>query len=113
MEANFREMVEQCGSHLVKCKEEFNTFEFSLLFIILTQQPFALGKYIFCRRYRSNYKVIRSFLSYVIKEEIFDSIRVLEFGRRLFNILIQASQSILTFECITSQYATVPMDQNV
>lgn len=67
MENNFKEMIEQCGHHLVKTKEEFNAFEFSLLFVILTQQPFALGKYIFCRRYHLNYKVMRSFLSYVIK----------------------------------------------
>lgn len=106
-------MIDQCSHHLVKTKEEFNSFEFSLLFIILTQHPYSLGKYIFCKRYSINYKVMRSFLSYVIKEEIFSSIKVLEFGRRLFNIVLQASQSFLPFESIASQYTNVSMDEHV
>jgi hypothetical protein len=80
---------------------------------MLTQQPFALGKYLFCRRYQTNYKVMRSFLSYVIKEEIFCSVRVLEFGRRLFNVILQASQSFLPFDCIASQYNNITMEENI
>ena len=113
MEGNFVNMIEQCGHHLVRTKDEFTTFQFSLLFIILTQQPYALGKYIFCRRYQINYKVMRSFLSYIIKEQIFDSMRVLQFGRRIFNITLEASQSMLTFQSITSQYSTISIDETI
>jgi hypothetical protein len=106
-------MVDQCGSHIVRTKEEFGRFEFNLLFIILTQNPYALTKYIFCKRYEINYKVMRSFLSYVIKEEIFDSLRVLEFGRRVFNIISETSTGIVTLESVASQYSTISMDETV
>lgn len=56
---------------------------------------------------------MRSFLSYIIKEEIFSSVRVLEFGRRIFNIVLQASQSFLPFESIASQYSNISMEENI
>ena len=79
----------------------------------MVQNPYALAKYIFNKRYTINYKLLRSFLSYVIKEEIFDALKVLEFGRRIFNIVLQTSCSIFSLESIFSQYEAVGMDTHV
>lgn len=54
---------------------------------MMYNSPYALAKYIHCKD-NLNLKYIRSFLSYIIKEEVFDPLAVLELGRRIFLIIL-------------------------
>lgn len=55
---------------------------------MLCNSPYALAKYINCSE-RVNMSAIRSFLSYAIKEDMFDPLAVLELGKRIFEILLK------------------------
>lgn len=73
--------------HLVKSNEEFiKSVDFPLFYMIILQRPKLLVKYISKAKYAINIREVRCFLSYLSKYDIFDQIKVLEYGKRLFKV---------------------------
>jgi hypothetical protein len=56
-------------------------------------------------------KYIRSFLSYVIQEEVFDQEAVLEVGRRLFLMLIESRTEQVPLESLIKHYQKISLEE--
>lgn len=63
-------------TRMQQAKEEFKNIRFAALMVMLCNSPFAIAKYISCLN-NKNMRPIRSFLSYAITEEVFDSYSLL------------------------------------
>ena len=73
--------------------------------IMLCNSPYALAKYISCSSsYDLHVKSIRSFLSYAIKESVFKPLSILELGRRVFIILLEAAKNKYPVEVVIEKY---------
>lgn len=63
-----------------------------------------MAKYLtLCSEY-VNIRLLRSYLSYVFKEDIFNGRNVLFYGRRMFMIALEATLTVLPVEVIASQF---------
>ena len=69
-------LLNQRTEHLQHTKEEFQKINYAAIMIMFHNSPYALAKYINCLD-ALNLKFLRSFLSYMIKEDVFDPIAVL------------------------------------
>lgn len=108
----FEKMVYQCCQHVNRSREEYERNpEFTMIYIMLVQNPYVLAKYIYFRRKIVNVKIIRSYLSYIIREDIFDSLNVLEFAKRMFHVVLQAIRTLEPLEQVASQYKDIPLDE--
>jgi hypothetical protein len=63
-----------------------------------------LAKYLTLCSEKVNIRLLRSYISYVFKEDIFKGENVLYYGRRLFMIALEATLTVLPVEVIASQY---------
>ena len=71
---------------------------------MLLHNPYALAKYLAINQGNTNIRLLRSFLSYVFKEDIFHGPNVLYFGRRVFMIVLESANSLMPVEVVTSQF---------
>jgi hypothetical protein len=69
--SNFFTTLQKTIKHLQHAKEEFKKIKYSCISIILMNNPYLFAKLIEAYPYL-RLKNIRSFLSYVIQEEVFD-----------------------------------------
>ena len=60
------------------------------MFTMLINNPYVLVKYIYINRLNYNLKHVRCFLSYMIKEDLFSKINLLEFGKRMAFIIFKS-----------------------
>lgn len=60
-----------------------------MIMAMLCNSPYALAKFIACSD-EKNVRPIRSFLSYAILEDVFESFHLLEMGRRIFLVLLES-----------------------
>lgn len=68
---------------------------------MLCNSPYALAKYISCSySYDLHVKSIRSFLSYAIQEKVFKPFAILEFGKRVFLTILEASKNRYPIEVV-------------
>lgn len=86
-EIKYMEMLKQATRHMQQAREEFKNIKYAAIMAMFCNSPYSLAKYLSCSDDR-NVKSIRSFLSYAIHEEVFESYSLLELGRRIFIILL-------------------------
>ena len=79
-------------------KEELAPPDFYIMFIILTNEPYALAKYLYSTRFTTNFKDFRCFLSYVLKEDCFNPFTTLELTKRVFLALYQTIHTHTSLE---------------
>lgn len=94
--------------HLQHTKEEFSKINYAIIMTMLHNSPYALAKYINCKD-ALNLKFLRSFLSYIIKEDVFDPVAVLELGRRIFLIILYVLREKIPIEMAINQYSALPL----
>ncbi len=87
MYTSFDILLIEVQRQLIKLKDDFKTFDFHIIFALLSNEPYILVKWVFLQRFQLNLKNFRCFLSYFIKEDLFNKISVLEFGKRLFKMI--------------------------
>jgi hypothetical protein len=75
---------------------------------MMHNSPYALAKYIHCKD-NLNLKYIRSFLSYIIKEDVFDEVGVLELGRRIFLIILYSMKENIPIEMAIDHYCAISL----
>ena len=63
---------------------------------MLLHNPYALSKYLLIKKHTLNIRIVRSYLSYVFKEEIFNGVNVLRFAKRVFTIALESLETQLT-----------------
>jgi len=89
-------------------REDFNrSLDYTWIFIILLNNPYALAKFISVKGETLNIRIVRSFLSYVYREEIFNGFNILKLARRAFTISLEHLSTPLTVEYIASQFKGV------
>jgi hypothetical protein len=71
---------------------------------MLLHNPYALAKYLCLCPHQVNIRLLRSYISYVFKEDIFHGLNVLYYGRRLFMIALEATLTLLPVEVVASQF---------
>lgn len=82
--------------------------------VMLCNSPYALAKYISCSySYDLNVRSIRSFLSYAIKEVVFKPLALLEMGRRVFIVLLEAAQTKEPVEVVIERYSEYEIEQEL
>ena len=86
---NLMRILRYSLTYIQTYKEELSPPEFYIMFIILVNDPYVLGKFLYHNRFTINFKHFRCFLSYVLKEDFFDPQAVLELARRIFYALYQ------------------------
>jgi hypothetical protein len=57
---------------------------------MLLHDPYALAKYIAVQQDQLNLRLLRSYLSYLFREEIFNGHNILLFARRTFVIVLES-----------------------
>ena len=55
--------------------------------LLLMQEPILLVRYVQLNRYSLNLKEVRSFFSHICKYDAFDTIKVIEFAKRMFKVI--------------------------
>jgi hypothetical protein len=71
---------------------------------MLLHNPYAIAKFISVNYKNINIRIFRSYMSYVFREDIFNGLNVLHFGKRIFLIVLESATSLLSVEVIASQY---------
>jgi uncharacterized membrane protein len=61
-----------------------------VIFIILCNEPYLMAKLFHLEHSSINFKQVRSFISYVTQEEIFDQAKLLELARRCFYLALHS-----------------------
>lgn len=77
---------------------------------MLCNDPYVLVKYIYCCRFVLNIKDFRCFLSYIIKEDIFDKLKTLEFGKRLFFMIFSSLNTNRSIEAVIEEFRGQPLE---
>jgi len=65
-----------------------------MLYLLLIQNPYAISKYISVKQKTLNLRVLRSYFSYVFKEDIFNDTNILVFCRRMFYIVLESVKTL-------------------
>lgn len=81
------------------------------MFVMLVNDPYVLVKYFYSNRYKINIKNFRCFLSYLIREDVFSKINVLEFGKRLFYIVYDAVSNNKNIEQAIEEMSRRPISE--
>jgi hypothetical protein len=101
-EAMFMTILLKTLKHIEQSKEEFKHIKFWMIMAMLCNEPYVLSKYISCAGPRV-VRPIRSFLSYAILEDVFEPSCLLEIGRRIFLVLLEAYSKQLSLENVIKQ----------
>jgi hypothetical protein len=97
--------VFQTWLHLNNNREDFERiYDYSFYYIMLLHKPYALAKYLSICPQQVNIRLLRSYLSYVFKEDIFNGLNVLYYGRRIFMIALESALTLLPVEVVASQF---------
>lgn len=83
------------------------------MFIILVNDPYVLIKYLYQNRYKINIKLFRCFLSYLVKENIFHKVYVMEFGKRLFYVIYDAVSNNKSLEDVIEDMRKRSIDDSL
>ena len=82
-------------THLLRCQEDFmKSPDILLMHLIVLHDPFLLLRYIDVNRYTINFKEVRAFFSFLSKFELFDCVKVLEFGKRVCKVLYEHERGL-------------------
>ena len=60
-----------------------------------------------------NLKLLRSYLSYVFREDVFNGFNVLYFGRRLFIIILEHCTSQIPVETLIAEYKELSFEEDI
>ncbi|CAM6005941.1 unnamed protein product [Sphagnum balticum] len=95
---------------VLSCKDEFKSKpEYWLMFTMLVNDPFVLIKYVYSYRFSLDIKEFRCFLSYLIREDIFSQAPLLEFGKRLFQIVWTSISARRNLEALVEEARGQPL----
>ena len=83
------------------------------MFIMLTNDPSVLVKYVYITRGTLNLKHLRCFMSYMVKDDLFSRTNVLEFGKRMFFMIFKTIMRNKNIEEMISTFKDVPLEINV
>ena len=76
-------------THLLHSNDDFaKSVDLIIFHLLLLKEPVLLIRYVQLNRYTLNLKEVRSFFSHLCKYEAFDTIKVIEFGKRLFKVIL-------------------------
>jgi hypothetical protein len=84
----FEETIFMSWDQVTSSRDDFVHFEYTCVFIFLLHNPNALAKYITVNADNLNLRIIRSYLSYMFREEVFNGLNILRFGKRAFIIAL-------------------------
>ena len=96
-----------------KNREEFGKIQFNFLFMIMTNSPYLVAKYMVCSKKFMTLKNIRVFLTYLSKEDILNPYAVLEYGRRLFLIVLISLTNQNSIQNVVQDFAEYPLDTDL
>lgn len=96
-----------------KNREEFGKIQFNFLFMIMTNSPYLVAKYMVCNKKFITLKNIRVFLTYLSKEDILNPYAVLEYGRRLFLIVLISLTNQNSIQNVVQDFAEYPLDTDL
>lgn len=69
---------------------------------MLLNNPYCLAKYLTIKNDTVNIRLLRSYLSYIFREDIFNGNNVLLFGRRMFTIVLNNTMNHTSVEALVS-----------
>lgn len=99
------ELVFHTWAHLSSNREDFErSYDYTFYYIMLLHNPYAVAKYLCLYPEQVNIRLLRSYLSYVFKEDIFHGNNVLLHGRRIFMVALEANLALLPVEVVASQF---------
>jgi hypothetical protein len=100
--------------HLNNNREDFaKNYEYTFVYICLLHNPYALAKYLQIRHESINVRILRSYLSYVFKEEIFDGLKVLYFSKRMFTALLDSLLEGVSIETVINRFRGVELEDDI
>lgn len=76
----------------------------------MTNSPYVVAKYMVCSKKFITLKNIRVFLTYLSKEDVFNPYTVLEYGRRLFLIVLISLTDQNCIQNVVQNFAEYPLD---
>lgn len=95
----------QTWAHLSSNRDDFNrSYDYTFYYIMLLHNPNAVAKYLSLCPEQVNIRLLRSYLSYIFKEDIFHGNNVLLHGRRIFMVALEANLTLLPVEVVASQF---------
>ena len=79
--------------------------------MLILQSPSLFANYIHKTRYITNLREVRCFLSFLSKYEIFDSMKVLEYSKRLFKVLYDCEKDSFEVETLLKSSLATPLSE--
>ena len=80
---------------------------------MLTNSPYVLAKHMIASKKFLTIKNIRIFLTYLIKTDLFNKYAILEFGRRIFLIILYSLRDQTSIEDTVRSFQEYPLDMDL
>ena len=76
---------------------------------MMVNDPYVLVKYVYITRNTINVKQLRLFFSFMVKEDLFDRVNLLEFGKRMFFIIFKTIVRNKNIETMIDTFKPIPL----
>jgi len=86
--ANINGFVEWSLKRVVDSSDIFHkNYQVFIMYRLMCHNPTGIAKWVWCKKQGINVKTVRSLISFMSLEKMFDSEGVLQMGRKIFEIL--------------------------
>ena len=109
----FEDVVFQTWRHLQSARDDFRKQpEFTFYLAMMLHKPDTMAKYLSIQKDAVNLRLLRSFLSYLHKEDLFNGTQVLLLARRLTLIVLTSEATALPVNDIISEFHAVDTQED-